>query len=433
MLNIIKEVLTNNKINEYKIIETKIEASELFFIKKNLDMDRAKSVHHFKITVYTNIEENGKVYKGSSTTNIHPTMSYCEVDNTIKDALFAAQYAKNPYYPLVEASDNYKKLEASSFSEESLAFWMNEIAKAIYKYDNYEKGGINSCEIFLNKVYTHILNSKGVDVDYTNYDCMIEFITTWKEEGEEVELYRCLHFSALDAEALSKEVNTMITICKEKAIAKNTPLLKKYSVLLTRDAVKDLFSFYSFKSSSEAVYGKASTWKIGDKIQGDMVKGDIITLSINPFMSNSTYSASFDNDGLPLHPVTIIENGILKNYISDSKYAHYLNIEPTGSIKNIEVCGGNKTEEELKKDPYLEVVAFSNFKSNTLTGDFYGEIRLAWYFDGNNLIPVTGGSISGNIIELQNELFLSKELQKDNNFQGPKMVKLLNVNIAGVE
>ena len=54
-------------------------------------------------------------------------------------------------------------------------------------------------------------------------NCMIEFITTWKEEGEEVELYRCLNFSDLDAEGLSQEVQNMINICKEKAIAKSTP------------------------------------------------------------------------------------------------------------------------------------------------------------------------------------------------------------------
>jgi len=68
-----------------------------------------------------------------------------------------------------------------------------------------------------------------------------------------------------------------------------------------------------------------------------------------------------------------------------------------------------------------------------LTGNFGGEIRLGWYFDGSNTIPVTGGSISGNIKDLQKEMYLSKELQKDNNFVGPKIVKLLNVSVAGIE
>ena len=95
--------------------------------------------------------------------------------------------------------------------------------------------------------------------------CMVEFITTWKEDREEVELYKCLNFSDLDPECLSQEVEIMITMCKEKAIAKSTPVLGKSSVLLTRDAVEDFFSFYYSKSSADAVYTEESTWKIGDK------------------------------------------------------------------------------------------------------------------------------------------------------------------------
>lgn len=91
---------------------------------------------------------------------------------------------------------------------------------------------------------------------------------------------------------------------------------------------------------------------------------------------------------------------------------------------------GSKTINELKEEAYLEIAAFSDFTVDSLTGNFGGEIRLAWYFDGSKVIPVTGGSISGNIMELQKELYLSKELQRDNNFIGPKAIKLINVTIS---
>lgn len=433
MLDRIKQILIDNNVDGYKIVESKVEANELFFIKKNVDMDRAKDVHHFKVTVYKDIEEDGKKYKGSASINVHPTMSKMEIEKAIGDALFAAQFAKNPYYPLVKPAEKYKLLESSNFSKETLPYWINEITKAVYKNDNYEKGGINSCEIFLNKVYTRIVSSEGVDVEATNYECMVEFITTWKEAGEEVELYKCLNFSELDPEEVAKEVEYMINICREKAIAKSTPSVKKTSVLFTGEAVKDLFSFYYTKSNAVAIYKNESTWKIGDEIQGEDVKGDHITMIIDPFLKNSTHSGSFDEDGLPLAPVTILEDGVLARYIANNRYAHYLNVEPTGDINNIVVSGGSKSLEELKREPYIETVAFSDFNVDDLTGDFCGEIRLAWYFDGKNTIPVTGGSISGNISELQNQMFLSKEIEKHNNFEGPKAVKLLNVTVAGVE
>jgi predicted Zn-dependent protease len=434
MIDKIKEILSSNKdIDGYKIVESKTESSELFFIKKNVDMDRAKSVHHFKVTVYRDFESEGKKYRGSATVDIHPTMNSNEIKKVIEDAAFAAQFVKNPYYPLAKAAEKYEAIEVGNFSEGSLSHWMSEIAKAIYKYDKYENGGINSCEIFLNKVYTRIVNSEGVDVHSSQYNAMVEFITTWKEEGEEVELYKALRFSELDAEALAQEVKNMIIICRDKAIAKNTPALGKSTVLLTGDAVKSFFSFYYSKCSADEVYEEASTWKVGDKVQGDDVKGDLITLTLDPFMKNSTHTGCFDEDGFPLKPVTILEAGVLKRYIANIRYAHYLEVEPTGNINNIRISTGAASELKMKAEPYLEVAAFSDFTVDTLTGDFCGEIRLAWHYDGENTIPVTGGSISGNINELKDKILLSKEMQKNNNFEGPKLIRLPFVTVAGIE
>lgn len=88
---------------------------------------------------------------------------------------------------------------------------------------------------------------------------------------------------------------------------------------------------------------------------------------------------------------------------------------------------------ELKMEPHIEAAAFSDFSVDTITGDFCGEIRLAWFYDGDKTVPVSGGSISGNIKELQKELYLSKERYKDNNFEGPKAIKLVNVTVSGIE
>ncbi len=434
MLEQIRRILMNQKdISGYKIKETLIQSNELFFVKKNVDMDRAKSVHHYNITVYVDFTEEGVKYKGSSTTSIHPTMNEGEIEKAIRDAAFAAGFVKNPYYPLVSPTSFNVALPKSNFAGEDLPYWMNEITKAIYKNDIYDKGGINSCEIFLNKTITRIVNSEGVDVSEEGYRCMVEFITTWKEEGEEIELYRCIDCSDFDAELLADEVKNMINICKEKAIARNTPALKTASVILTREAVKDFFTYYYSKSNASSVYNQSSTWKIGDKVQGDEVKGDRITLMLDPFMKNSTNSEAYDSDGFPVKPVKIIDQGELKQYSADTRYAYYLGVAPTGNIGNVFVESGSRTMEELKKEPYLMTAAFSDFTVDDMTGDFCGEIRLAWYYDGKTTIPVTGGSITGNIGELQHEMYLTKERQKDNNFEGPAMVLLKNVTVAGIE
>ena len=253
MINIIKNIIINNKnIDGYKITEQKVEANELFLVKKSVDMDRAKDVHHFKVAIYKDLEENGIKYRGEATINIYPTMTEKEIEFAVNEAVFAAQFAKNQYYPLVKKSNLYKNNNESNFSKEDLPHWINEIIKAVYKNDIYENGGINSCEIFLNKIYTRIINSEGVDVEGVNYKCMVEYIPTWMGEDEEVELYRCLNFSSFDSTSISDDVEGMLNICKDRARAVKTPNIGKIPVILTRGAVPEIFSFYTFKSNAQA-------------------------------------------------------------------------------------------------------------------------------------------------------------------------------------
>lgn len=95
---------------------------------------------------------------------------------------------------------------------------------------------------------------------------------------------------------------------------------------------------------------------------------------------------------------------------------------------SVYVEGGEKTLEELENAPYLELHYFSDFQMDEWTGDFGGEIRLGIYFDGEKEIYVTGGSISGNIKDV--DMYLSKDMQTKDNYICPKAIKLLGVTIA---
>ncbi|MBZ9687659.1 TldD/PmbA family protein [Clostridium estertheticum] len=417
----------------FKIIENKITASELFFVKKGLDMYRAKNVHNFNITVYKNFEQDHVAYTGSSSAIIHPTMSDEEILQVIEEVSFAASFIKNKYYPLLEPSHKTQRSIISNFSEKPLSEWLPTLTDAIYNSDNYDKGGINSSEIFLNKVYTRIVSSTGIDVSFTTYKGELEFITNWKEDTEEIELYKHIDFSELNYDLIDEKVKEMLIVSKEKAIASPTPALGKYTILLNGTPVIELLNYYVSQASAKTVYNGMSTAKLGENIQGEDVQGDLITLILDPFMKNSTKSSPYDSNGFPVNSVKIFNSGVLNSYHGDLRHCHYLNVEPTGNISNFVIEGGTHSIADFKAEPYLEIIAFSDFQMDTLTGDFAGEIRLGWFFDGTNTIPVTGGSVSGNIKKLQKQMYLSKELQKDNNFIGPKIVKLLNVSVAGIE
>lgn len=427
-----KLLLECTTIDAFKIIETKVESSEFFFIKKRLDMDRFKNVHNFNITVYKNSKAENIDYTGSSSAKIQPTMSDEEILEIIYECAFAASFIKNKYYPMVHPLDIVQPEINSNLFEKSLNTWMPTIAEALYKSDIYDKGSINSSEIFLNKVYTHIVSSEGIDVSFTTYKGEMEFITNWKAHGEEIELYKQLYFSDMNYDLIDEKVKEQFNFSREKAIASPTPALLKHTVLLTGAPVIELLNYYLNKASAKSVYNGVSIAKLGKNIQGDDTRGDLITLTLDPFMKNSTKSSPYDDDGFPLQSVEVFKKGVLNVYHGDARHCHYLNIEPTGNISNFIIEGGAHSIIDFKESPYLEIVAFSDFQMDDLTGNFGGEIRLGWYFNGTNTIPVTGGSISGNIKDLQKEMYLSKELQSDNNFVGPRTVKLLNVSVAGI-
>ncbi|MDF2673162.1 MAG: peptidase [Clostridiales bacterium] len=434
MLDLIKKVLENcNDIDGWKIIEKVIKSNELFFIKKDLDMNRVKDVHHFTITVYKDFEENGVKYKGSSSTNIHPTMRESEIMLSVESAAFGAKFIKNQYYPLVKPTNMVQPKLKSNLSEKAMVEWLPETTDAIFSGDEYKKGWINSAELFINHVDTRIVNSEGVDISYNNYKGELEFITNWKEESEEIELYKDIKFANFDSEWFTQNVEEMLSISMGRAKAKPMPNLGKHTVLLTGEGARSLLDFYNTQASVKLVFEGISTAKLGESIQGENITGDVINMKLDPFIENSSESAAYDNDGLPLSKVNLIENGVLKSYWGNTQYSHYMNVKPTGSIKNIVVDGGKKSLAAFKTEPYIELISFSNFQMDPFTGDFGGEVRLGWYYDGEKTIPVTGGAVTGNIKDVQHEMYLSKELQVDNDFIGPRTIQLFNVSVSGKE
>ena len=85
----------------------------------------------------------------------------------------------------------------------------------------------------------------------------------------------------------------------------------------------------------------------------------------------------------------------------------------------------------MKKEPYLHVVSFSDFSMDSFSGYFGGEIRLAYLYDGEKVTPVTGGSVSGNLLELQKNIVFSTERYKNKDYDGPFAVEFQNVAVAG--
>ncbi len=414
MIKIILEALKQIDQSGWLISDVITESEELFFVKKNLDMNRGKKVHHINVTLYKDTEENGTKFKGSSTTKISPTMSAEEVKEALEVAALAASFVKNQHYDLVEKQDY-------TFTSDIKKIDINKLVEAVYRYDTHENGGINSSEFFIETQTRRLLNSNGVDVSFESQNCLVELVTDWNEGKEEVELYEMLKFAYMDYDELADKVKNMIEETHQRAIAKPLKSIGDVPVVLTGESVTSMVEYFMMRPNYQANYQGFFDTKVGDKLQGD-IQGDALNITLRGKLENSTMSAPCDGDGFILKDTQIIKNGEVVSGYGSKRFASYLGVEPTGNFSNIDVEAGTLTKEDLKK-PHVELISFSDFQTNPLTGDFGGEIRLARYFDGEKYIPYFGGAITGNMRNIQSDLRLSEEINQINNFRGPKYIQ----------
>lgn len=408
-------------IADYIISENKVESVELFFIRKRLDMRRMKDFRDFDVTVYRDIED--KRFRGNSTCKIFPTMKDDEIKKSLADTYGAAEFVKNPYFEMQPGvKEAHKDVESNLMGRD-----MKEIAKAFvdaaFSEDKYEDVYLNNLELFVNKSDVALYSSFGSDVSYTKWQVTGEFVVQCPKP-QDVETYQSFTYDELDTEALKAKVRDTLEMTKARAEATKSPEAGKYRVIISSQYMEKFFMFYAERAHAAYVYPKYSNYEIGTKAQGDTVKGDKITMTLK---ASVPYSA----EGIVMKDRLLLDKGEVKTFHGNTRFCYYLGVEPTGDYDAIEVEPGKVSFEDMKKEPYLYVVNFSDFQMDSFTGHFGGEFRLAFLFDGEKVIPVTHGSVSGNLLEVQDRLTFSSDLFVDSAYRGPFAVSIPDMSVAG--
>ena len=427
MIKTITAALKAAGIREFLITTTTEKSAELFFIKKTLDMKRAKEVTKYDVTVYVDFRKNDRDCKGRSSVSIFPGMSAEEVEKAITTAKLAASYVANPTYELPGPTDN-KFIEMPS---DMLGHTLEEdcriMSEALFAEDTAEDVFLNSAELFVYDNTVRLLSSNGIDAGYRKCSISGEFVAQCKTPLD-VETYKDFSYDCLDTEALKDRVRRTLEYTRARAQAKQAPATGSYRLILSDDYVATLFNFYREKADASYLYAGYSNYETGRDVQQseghENVSGDRLTVDL---IADVPYGA----EGIRMKDRSFMEKGILKTITGNARFASYLNIEPTGQYSKIKVECGSTSVEEMKRKPYLEVVNFSDFQMDAFTGHFGGEIRLAFLCDGEQVIPVTGGSVNGSWLDVQGALTLSSDRQSGMYFDGPAAICIENIPVAG--
>ena len=423
MIKRIKSALERCGITLWRVNERTEETAELFFVKKQLDTRRSKDVRKYEVTVFRDVDGQGdKPARGFTSVVLIASMDDAQIDEELKGAYYAAQFAANPYYDLPDPVQAPPVKKTGELAEAPLARSAGKMVKALFAPDVHEDAFINSAELFVTRSSYRILSSEGTDVSYTDASVKGEFVVQCKEP-EDVEMHNIYEYDALDGEALSAKVAEALAFVRDRARAQKILKSGKYDLVLSGNQVAEVLSYYVSRSAAGMVYAGYSTWKVGEDVQGETT-GERLDLTLR---ATDPYSA----EGIPMADLPLLESGALSACHGPNRFCRYLGMKPTGNFRKFSCANGSLSFEELKKGPCLWAVTFSDFQMDAMSGHFGGEIRLAYLIEDGKVTPVTGGSVNGSILEAQKDLTFSAERYQTARYDGSYAVRLNGVSVAG--
>lgn len=423
MEDILLECLRNNKnIDEFSVQFRTTDSAEWFYIRHRLDQTRRKEVKYGIVKIY--VDHDGK--RGNGDFTVYPSHTKEDLLVLIDDALKAARLISNLPYVLPE------KAEATlTTTSPDLIILGKQIIDFSFEMEQKFNGEINSFEVFTNNHRVRFVNSNGTDLTYSVNDAYVELIVNANDGEKEIELMREWRFATFDRNQMELRFEEVFREASDRAKAKPTPDLKKTDLILSGENVGELLSVYRSATHASSLFNKSSPFEPGQDVQAS-AKGDKISFAMVDHLPASCANAPIDEDGVLLKPIHVFDEGVFKQVWGDARHCQYLNVPITGNLKNMDVNCGKHTIEDLQRGNLLEVLDFSAFVVDDSSGDFGGEIRLGYLIKDGVKTPVSGGSVNGNLIELQDEIQLSKERQDLDRFSGPLKIRIANVTVSGI-
>lgn len=131
------------------------------------------------------------------------------------------------------------------------------------------------------------------------------------------------------------------------------------------------------------------------------------TVIDQPFLPSGMASRLCDGEGIPAVTRTMIDQGVLREFWTDTYYGRKLGWQPTnGSPSNLLLPVGSRTLPELMQSvgKGILVTGFLGGNSNPTTGDFSFGIRGVYFENGQRVQAVQEMNIAGNHLELWRRL-----------------------------
>lgn len=199
-----------------------------------------------------------------------------------------------------------------------------------------------------------------------------------------------------------------------------------------------LLAFVAACVSGTAVYQKATflAERLGDKIGNNR-----ITIYDDGLMPGKLGSRPFDSEGVPCRRTTVVENGVLRNFLCHTYAARKLKLRSTGNAdggavgpNNFYLAPGLASPQEIIASTRngLLLTRTIGHGLNPVTGDFSRGAFGLWVENGQVAYPVSEITVSGNLEDLLKNIdIVGNDIDWRSSVCGPT-IKVAGLTLAGV-
>jgi len=436
MLREIERALKAHKqVSAWTLRRIMTRGAQVFAVPQGREARRVVASEVFKIDVLRETKNaEGQPAVGSGEVTILPGD---DIARGLEQAVLTAGLMANPVHgipapaalPDVPLVDPALQKDASATVEAMLEQIQHSAKEAGVR--------LTAAECFGEVEIVHLLNSRGIDAEQTGTMFDVEFTLQSRRGEREAETFGEMTRRRVQDMDLAGTVTARAQHALDQLEAAAPPSWQG-AVVVQSQTLAGMLGVHPLsagllgtRGSAAAKYAKISPWEIGKSVFRGEVKGDALTVWASRRVPFGTLSSRFDDEGLPAQRVELIRDNQLVSFAASQAYAEYLGIPATGAFGTVEIPSGSHPTAELLAPPYVEVIEFSWFNPDPITGDFASEIRFGYLVEGKARKPFRGGQLIGNLMDALADVHWSEETGFFGNYLGPRTARFNQLKVSG--
>jgi predicted Zn-dependent protease len=440
----------HSRINSWVVTEEHVHRRERYFLMdgKALAVDQDRNTHSKStyVRIFVNVGKPGR--QGETTKKLSSLLPLSDqIESAIESALQTDLQAWT--LPQKVPTDVPQLASADPRMAEDLEKVMGELSQKIaHAVSKKRSTAFNSAELFLSLHDRELHLSSGLTHRSSQSRIYVEAaysMTKTDSQGksrsdEYLNTQWSVHLDDLSIDKLFDETSERA----EHSLDVIKPETGKYPVIIDAEVLATLLNGQISQLSAVNSYNRLPFVKPGDELI-PQATGDLLSITLDPSLPFGGDTAALSEQGVIQKPLQLVEKNRVVATSTDKQYADYLSAPVTTVRGNVVVAPGTLSHEELTKQQpkVLEILQFSGLFSDSNSGTFSSEIRLAKLYDNvqGKVTYLKGGSLSGSITENFRGARLSRNQVKRSHFStessqghgyyGPDYALLSDVSIVG--